>query len=271
MMRALYTGATGMLAQQTNVDNISNNLANVNTVGYKQEKAEFKSLLYQTIQTRTTTANGEEKPIPAQVGLGTRIASTTSIYKQGPMLASENDTDFAIVGDGFFAVRGADGETYYTRAGNFNWSIGTNGVTLTNSDGYPVLDRNNNLIVLPAGISSGNVVVSSDGSFGYKTANGAYVAMNQSFGLYQFNNPAGLDKTGDNLLEVTDASGAALNEATNANLIPSQVRQNYLEGSNVQVADEMVNLIIAQRAYQLNSKAITASDEMLEQANNLRR
>lgn len=271
MMRALYTGATGMLAQQTNVDNISNNLANVNTVGYKQEKAEFKSLLYQTIQTRTTTANGEEKPIPAQVGLGTRIASTTSIYKQGAMLASENDTDFAIVGDGFFAVRAADGETYYTRAGNFNWSIGNNGVTLTNSDGYPVLDTNNNPIVLPAGISSGNVVVSSDGSFGYTNANGAYVALNQSFGIFQFNNPAGLDKTGDNLLEVTDASGAALNEATNANLIRSEVRQNYLEGSNVQVADEMVNLIIAQRAYQLNSKAITTSDEMLEQANNLKR
>lgn len=271
MMRALYTGATGMLAQQTNVDNISNNLANVNTVGYKQEKAEFKSLLYQTIQTRTTTANGEEKPIPAQVGLGTRIASTTSIYKQGAMLASENDTDFAIVGDGFFAVRAADGETYYTRAGNFNWSMGNNGVTLTTSDGYPVLDTNNNPIVLPAGISSGNVVVSSDGSFGYTTADGTYVALNQSFGIFQFNNPAGLDKTGDNLLEVTDASGVALNEATNANLIPSEVRQNYLEGSNVQVADEMVNLIIAQRAYQLNSKAITTADEMLEQANNLRR
>lgn len=271
MMRALYTGATGMLAQQTNIDNISNNLANVNTVGYKQEKAEFKSLLYQTIQTRTTSANGEEKPIPAQVGLGTRIASTTSIYKQGAMMASENDTDFAIVGDGFFAVRGADGETYYTRAGNFNWSMGVNGVTLTNTDGYPVLGTNNNPIVLPNGITSGNVVVSSDGSFGYTNAEGAYVPLNQSFGIFQFNNPAGLDKVGDNLLEATDASGAAINEATNANVIRSEVRQNFLEGSNVQVADEMVNLIIAQRAYQLNSKAITVSDEMLEQANNLRR
>ena len=271
MMRALYTGASGMIAQQTNVDNISNNLANVNTVGYKQEKAEFKSLLYQTIQTRTTTANGEEKPIPAQVGLGKRIASTTSIYKQGAMLASENDTDFAIVGDGFFAVRGADGETYYTRAGNFNWAMGVNGVTLTNPDGYPVLDRNNNPIVLPAGVSSGSVKVSEDGTFGYMNAQGVYVPLNQTIGLFQFNNPAGLDKIGDNLLQVTPASGNPLNEATNANLIPSKVRQNFLEGSNVQVADEMVNLIIAQRAYQLNSKAITLSDEMLEQANNLRR
>lgn len=271
MMRALYTAATGMLAQQSNVDNISNNLANVNTVGFKQEKTEFKSLLYQTIQTRTTSANGEEKPISAQVGLGTRVASNTSIYTQGPMLASENNTDFAIVGDGFFAVRGADGETYYTRAGNFTWAVGVNGVTLTNSDGYPVLDTAGNQIVLPAGISSGNVEVSGNGAFGYRLANGTYVPMNQSFGLYQFNNPGGLEKTGDNLLAVTNASGNPLNEATTAGLIPSQVRQNYLEGANVQVADEMVNLIIAQRAYQLNSKAITASDEMLEQANNLRR
>lgn len=271
MMRALYTAATGMIAQQTNVDNISNNLANVNTVGYKQEKTEFKSLLYQTLQTRTTTANGEEKPVAAQVGLGTRVASTTSIYTQGAPTASENDSDFAIIGDGFFAVRGADGETYYTRAGNFNWSVGVNGVTLTNTDGYPVLNQAGNPIVLPAGVTSGNVEVALDGTIGYRTAAGAYVPMNQSIGLYQFNNPAGLEKTGDNLLEVTNASGQALNENTTAGIIRSQIKQSYLEASNVQVADEMVNMIIAQRAYQLNSKAITTADDMLEQANNLKR
>ena len=210
MMRALYTAATGMIAQQSNVDNISNNLSNVNTVGYKQEKMEFKSLLYQTIQTRTTSANGEEKPISAQVGLGTRVASNTSIYTQGSLMASENATDFAISGDGFFAVRGADGKTYYTRAGDFVWSVNAGGtLTLCTNEGYPVLDSNNQPINLPAGIS--------------------------------------------------------------ANLTKSKVLQKYLEGSNVQVADEMVNLIIAQRAYQLNSKAITTSDEMLEQANNLKR
>ena len=108
MMRSLYTAATGMRAQQTNVDNISNNLSNVNTVGYKTQKAEFKSLLYQTIQTRTTTANGEQKPIAAQVGLGTRIASNTAIFTQGALQASESNTDFAIDGGGFFAVRGAE-------------------------------------------------------------------------------------------------------------------------------------------------------------------
>lgn len=271
MMRALYTAATGMLAQQTNVDNISNNLSNVNTVGFKQEKAEFKSLLYQTIQTKTTSANGEQKPIPAQVGLGTRVVAVTSVYTQGALQASENDTDFAIVGDGFFAVRCADGETRYTRAGDFVWAVGTNGVTLTNPDGYPVLDSNNQQIVLPANISSSSVTVSSDGRIGYTTANGTYVNMNRQIGLFQFNNPSGLEKTGDNLLEVTAASGAAMNENTTAGLTRSQVRQNYLEASNVQVADEMVNMIIAQRAYQLNSKAITTSDEMLEMANNLKR
>ena len=109
MMRALYTAATGMIAEQTNVDTISHNLANVNTNGYKAERTEFKSLLYQTLQTKTTSANGEQKPVGAQVGLGTRVAATTSIYKQGALLESDNDTDFAIEGDGFFAVRGEDG------------------------------------------------------------------------------------------------------------------------------------------------------------------
>lgn len=271
MMRALYTAATGMIAQQSNVDNISNNLSNVNTVGYKEQKTEFKSLLYQTIQTRTTSANGEQKPISAQVGLGTRVAANTSIFTQGSFMDSESMTDFAIDGEGFFAIRGTDGETYYSRAGNFVWAVNGNARRLTTVDGYPVLDSNGNEITLPEGISSGQVNVSSDGAFGYTRGDGTFVDMNQSFGLYQFNNPAGLEKTGTNLLAVTPASGEPLNEANNANLIRSEVAQGYLEGSNVQVADEMVNLIIAQRAYQLNSKAITAADEMLEQANNLRR
>ena len=272
MMRALYTAATGMIAQQSNVDNISNNLSNVNTVGYKQEKMEFKSLLYQTIQTRTTSANGEEKPISAQEGLGTRVASNTSIYTQGSLMASENATDFAISCDGFFAVRGADGKTYYTRAGDFVWSVNAGGtLTLCTNEGYPVLDSNNQPINLPAGISAEKVIVSENGKMGYTNAAGTYVDMNQTIGLLQFNNQGGLEKTVNNLLAVTPASGNAMNESTTANLTKSKVLQKYLEGSNVQVADEMVNLIIAQRAYQLNSKAITTSDEMLEQANNLKR
>ena len=248
MTRSLYTAATGMIAQQANVDNISNNLANVNTVGYKEQKTEFKSLLYQTIQTRTTSANGEEKPISAQVGLGTRVAANTSIYTQGSPIESESASDFMIDGNGFFAVRGADGETYYTRAGNFVWAVNGNTIRLTTTDGYPVLDTNGNEITLPAGVSAGQVIVSGDGAFGYTNAAGAYVDMNRSFGIYQFNNPGGLEKVGQNLLAVTDASGEPLNEATNNNLMRSEVMQGYLEGSNVQVANEMVDLIVAQRA-----------------------
>lgn len=272
MMKALYTAATGMIAQQSNVDSISNNLSNVNTVGYKQERMEFKSLLYQTIQTKTTSANGAQKPISAQVGLGTRVASNTSVYTQGSLMTSESATDFAINGNGFFAVNGADGKTYYTRAGNFVWSVNAeNTLTLCTNEGYPVLDSNNQPIKLPAGINAEDVIVDESGKLGYTNATGAYVDINQTIGLFQFNNPSGLEKKGMNLLAVTPASGNAMNETTTANLTRSKILQKYLEGSNVQVADEMVNLIVAQRAYQLNSKAITTSDEMLEQANNLKR
>ena len=166
MVRSLYTAATGMRAQQQNVDNISNNLANVNTVGYKQQKTEFKSLLYQTIQTRTTTANGEQKPIGAQVGLGTRVASNTAIYTQGTPTATESGSDFAISGEGFFQVKGIGNEVYYTRAGNFTWAEGNNGVTLCTSDGYEVLDSTGKEIVLPKNVSSENVRVSTTGALG---------------------------------------------------------------------------------------------------------
>lgn len=271
MMRSLWTAASGMIAQQTNVDSISNNLANVNTTGYKTERAEFKSLLYQNMQTRTTTANGENKPVPAQVGLGTRVAAINSFYTQGNLQSTENETDFAIDGDGFFAVRGDDGNTYYTRNGSFFWAVGPTGTTLCNSDGYPVLDSNNNVIVVPNGVTSGSMRITSEGDIGYVTAQGAYVPMNQTIGLHQFTNPTGLQKLSRSLLAETDASGAPMNEATAAGLKRSSIRQYYLEGSNVQVADEMVNLIIAQRAYELNSKAIQASDDMLQQANNLKR
>ena len=165
MMRALYTAATGMIAEQTNVDTISHNLANVNTNGYKAERTEFKSLLYQTLQTKTTSANGDQKPVGAQVGLGTRVAATTSIYKQGALLESDNDTDFAIEGDGFFAVRGEDGQTYYTRNGNFTWSIDAAGNTiLTDSQGCPVLDARGNEIMGAEGTTSQSMGVSQDGS-----------------------------------------------------------------------------------------------------------
>lgn len=271
MMRSLWSAASGMISQQTAVDTIAHNLSNVNTTGYKTEKTEFKSLLYQTLQTRTTTANGENKPISAQVGLGTRVASITSNFTQGSMLASESYTSMAIAGDGFFSVRGADGNTYYTRNGDFKLSVGNDGnLTLVTADGYPVLDAEGNPITMPGDVSSSKIQVSTEGAFGYLDGNGNFVNV-ANIGLYQFSNPAGLEKLSNSLLAVTDASGEALNEANTANLIRSEVRQKYVEGSNVQVADEMVNLIVAQRAYEMNSKAIQAADDMLGQANQLKR
>ncbi len=272
MMRSLWSAASGMISQQTAVDTISNNLANVNTVGYKNEKAEFKSLLYQTLQTRTTSANGEEKPIPAQVGLGTRVASITSNFKQGALQESQSSTAFAIDGEGFFAVRGADGQTYYTRNGDFKLSVNADSsLTLVTADGYAVLDSNGNPIRIPAGVNTSKLVISTDGQFGYQDAAGNYVSLNQQLGVFQFNNPAGLEKLSSSLLAVTPASGAPINEATAVNITKSNVIAGYLEASNVQVADEMVNLIVAQRAYEMNSKAIQATDDMLGQANQLKR
>ena len=273
MMRALYTAATGMLAEQTNVDTIANNLSNVNTNGYKTERTEFKSLLYQTLQTKTTSANGEQKPVGAQVGLGTRVAATTSMYTQGALLESDSKTDFAIEGNGFFAVRGADGNTYYTRNGNFTWSLNAAGRTiLADQEGYPVLDSRGNEIMVPRNVSAESMVFSEDGSIAYRDPTTSQVIpLNQSFGIYQFNNPAGLEKLSSSRLQATPASGNALLEGATRGLTRSKVIQSRLEGSNVQVADEMVNMIVAQRAYELNSKAITTADSMLDTANNLKR
>lgn len=271
MVRSLWTAATGMLAQQTNIDTIANNLANVNTSGYKTQVNEFKSLLYQNIQTRTTSANGENKPSSAQVGLGVRNASISSIFNQGSLIANESDTAFAIDGKGFFAVRGADGNTYYTRNGNFKFSLATTGNMLATSEGLPVLDSNGNPIILGEEYIISQLSVSKDGSLCYPDANNNPQPIGITIGVFQFNNANGLEKLDDSLYRQTAASGQPINEATNNAVEKSSVIQGYLEGSNVQVVDEMVNMIVAQRAYELNSKAITASDEMLQQANNLRR
>lgn len=271
MVRSLWTAATGMIAQQTNVDTIANNLANVNTQGYKTQTNEFKSLLYQTLQTETTSSNGSQKPTSAQVGLGVRNSAISSVFKQGNLIASESDTAFAIDGKGFFAVRGEDGNTYYTRNGNFQFALGSNGNMLADSDGRPVLSTTGQPIVLGNNYVLSNVTVSKDGQLCYPDANNNAQPIGITIGLFQFNNPNGLERMGDSLYAQSAASGQALNEATNANVEKSSVIQRYLEGSNVQVVDEMVNMIVAQRAYELNSKAITASDEMLQQANNLKR
>ena len=271
MVRSLWTAASGMNAQQTNVDTIANNLANVNTTGYKAEVAEFKTLLYQTLQTKTTTANGANKPIGAQVGLGVRNSSIMSVFKQGAMLASDNTTAFAVSGRGFLALRGEDGKTYYTRNGNFNFTTAQTGMMLANSDGLPVLDSKGQPIVLGTQYVASKIGVDASGNLTYPDENNNAQPIGIQIGLFQFANPAGLEKVDSTMYLESAASGAVLNEATNNNLMKSEVHQGYLEGSSVQVADEMVNLIVAQRAYEMNSKAITTTDEMLQQANQLKR
>lgn len=272
MVRSLWTAATGMIAQQVNIDTIANNLANVNTTGYKTEVNEFKSLLYQNLQRKTTTADGRPKPTSAQVGLGVRNASITSLYKQGPLLSSEKDTNFAIDGKGFFAVQGGDGNTYYTRNGNFDWALGENKSNmLTTSDGLPVLDTQGRPIVLNSNYVVSSISVMADGSICYPDERNVPQPLGIQIGLTQFNNPAGLERMDETLYAESAASGQPINEFTSNAVEKSRVLQNYLEGSGVQVVDEMVNMIVAQRAYEMNSKAITASDEMMQQANNLRR
>ena len=271
MMRSLWSAASGMISQQTAVDTIANNLANVNTQGFKTQVNEFKTLLYQTLQTRTTTANGEQKPTSAQVGLGTRNSAITTIFKTGNMLASESDTAFALDGKGFFAVRGEDGNTYYTRNGNFVFTLGQNGNMLANTDGLPVMSSEGRPIVLSRELIVSNITVTADGELCYPDEKENPQPMGIRIGVFQFNNPNGLDKMAETLYAQSAASGQPINEATSNLVDKSAIYQNYIEGSNVQVVDEMVNMIVAQRAYELNSKAITTTDEMLQQANNLKR
>jgi len=273
MVRSLWSAASGMIAQQTNVDTIANNLANVNTTGYKAETAEFKSLLYQTMQTETTTANGVNKPISAQVGLGVRNSAITSVFNQGSLIASTSDTAFAIEGKGFFAVKGEDGQTYYTRNGNFNFNTGGGSkIVLSTSNGLPVLDSTGKEISLDTTkYQVSKISVDADGNLCYPDESNNPQPIGIKIGAFQFSNPAGLEKTSDTLYKVTVASGAALNEATNATLDKSKIHQGYLEQSSVQIVDEMVNMIVAQRAYEMNAKAITTTDEMMELANNLKR
>lgn len=270
MMRSLWTAASGMTTQQTNVDTISNNLANINTTGYKKETAEFKSLFYQTIQENSYDNNGNPKPTGIQVGLGVRNSAITSLYTQGSLLQTGNDYDFAIEGKGFFMVRAQDGSIGYTRNGSFGLATGVDGLTISDSDGNPLLDTTGSAIVIDDMYDPAKLTINEYGELTYPDDNNVQVAIGIEIGIAQFNNPAGLEKSSGSLLKETEASGLPRLEADDFMLEKSKIRQGYLEGSNVQAVDEIVNLIVAQRAYEMNSKIITAADQMLQQANNLR-
>lgn len=270
MMRALWTAASGMTSQQTNVDTIANNLSNINTAGYKTEKAEFKSLLYQNLQSQSTNSDGTNKPVSAQVGLGTRMASVTSNFVQGALNETGSFMDWGIEGEGFYKVDTGNKGILYTRNASFSLSIVEDGVMVTTSEGYPVLDKNNESIVIPDDYTISSLSITQDGKLYANNKAGELVDLGIQVGLVQFANPAGLEKTGNSFFMVTDNSGEPMEELTSTTLKLSNIRQKYLESSNVNAADEMVNLIVAQRAYEMNSKCISASDTMMQQANNLR-
>lgn len=270
MMRSLWTAASGMKSQQTSIDTISNNLANVNTTGYKKETTEFKSLLYQTIQKNSTDSNGDAKPVGIQVGLGVRNSAITSQFSQGAITETGNDLDFAVAGKGFFMVQQADQSVAYTRNGSFSFSVSNNGIALADSDGNVILDSAGAPIEVPSTYVASDLTFDEFGNIYYPDAQGVPQLIDKRIGLAQFNNPSGLEKISGSLLKETDASGQVRIETQDAGLQLSKIRQKYLEGSNVQAVEEMVSLIVTQRAYEMSSKAITASDEMLQQANNLR-
>jgi flagellar basal-body rod protein FlgG len=260
MIRALYTAAAGMQSQQMNLDVISNNLANVNTTGYKETKLQFQDVLYQTTrEAGSDQGAGNQLPESLQIGQGAVPVSTERLFTQGEMSQTGGNLDIAIQGNGFFQVQLPDGTLAYTRDGSFKSDSQGRVVT---SDGYPV---QGGFQPVPNGAT--NVTISASGSVTYTTAGGTTSSQVQ---IARFNNPGGLDAVGQNLYKETVASGTAELGDPSQNGF-GQLQQGYLELSNVSVVTEMVNLILAQRAYEVNSKAVQAADEMMQQSNNLMR
>ena len=261
-----------MTAQQTNVDVIANNLANVNTAGFKRERTEFKSLLYQTMQRATVDpGTGITGPSNLQVGLGVRPISTTRIFEMGNLERTDNALDFAINGPGFFAIQRNLDTVAYSRDGNFRLSVADGGLMLVTAEGFPVLGADGEVIIIPEEVNISTMRVMEDGTIMFMTAEGEAEDLGLQIALVQFSNVQGLEAIGSNLFLATVASGGPLMEADGETTQVSEILQGFIEMSNVQLAEEMVRLIIAQRAYEINSRAIQASDDMLQQANNLRR
>lgn len=270
MMRALWTAATGMTGQQTNVDVIANNLSNVNTTAYKKSRVEFKDLVYDN-RNRAYNLKEKDTPVDLQVGLGAKPAATLKDFTDGTYTMTEKSTDLAISGDGFFTVRNNEQEILFTRDGNFSFSPIDEGNMLVNSQGFPVLDAEGNEIILDIE-NPDNFMVQNDGKIFLRNSADEVVDTGIEIGVVKFRNPAGLLSIGSNNYTPTVASGEAMWEnAFDEGEERSLVMQNQLEGSNVELVEEMVNLIVAQRAYEINSKTVNAADEMLQQANNLKR
>ena len=263
MIRALYSAASGMTAQQTNVDNIANNLANANTIGYKMRRAQFQDLLYQSV-VQPGSAAGQQTVVPTglQVGLGTRTASNEIIFTQGDFSQTDNPLDLVIQGKGFFQVRRPNGELAYTRAGNFHLDRDGNVVT---ADGNAIEPQ----ITIPA--SAQQISIAQDGTVSYTLPNQTAAQQAGQIQLANFQNPAGLNSIGGNLYTPTDASGDPTVGVPGGQEGLGTVLQGYTEGSNVSVVEEFINLIVAQRGYEANSKVVQAADNMYQQVNNITR
>lgn len=265
MIRSLWTAATGMKAQQLNIDTISNNLANVNTNGYKTQRAEFKDLLYAAIK-KTNLRDDQGAPVNLEVGHGVMPSATTRDFRKGSLIETQNDLDFAIDGEGFFSVLLPNDQVRYTRDGSFKLSVDGDEAMLVTSDGYMVLNEDDDAIIIENGMK--DITVDQLGYITAKDIDGETVELGR-LKLINFMNPAGLLSEGQNLYSPTAASGEEY--LLEPEEMDSKVIQKYLEASNVQVVEEMVKMITAQRAYEINSKAIQVSDEMLQMANSLRR
>lgn len=262
MMPALWTAGSGMRAQQMMIDTISNNLANVNTVGFKKSRVDFQDLLYQTMRgAGTPSVRGSLIPVGVQLGHGVRPAATQKVFTEGDIRPSDNPLDMVIEGDGFFRILMPDGEVAYTRDGTFK--VDSEGRMVT-TDGFPVEPE----IVIPADAKS--VTISADGTVSVLLPGQNEPQVLGQLMLTKFINPAGLESIGRNLYRSTPATGDPVDGTPGIDGFGS-ISQGYLEMANVQVVEEMVNMIVAQRAYEVNAKAIQASDEMLQLANNLRR
>jgi flagellar basal-body rod protein FlgG len=251
-----------MNTQTQNMNVISNNLANVNTTGFKKSRADFQDLMYQTVQNPgSPSTSAAQIPVGIQFGMGSKLAAVSKQFTPGDFSNTGNALDIAIEGDGFFQIQMPDGSTAYSRAGAFK--MDSNGRVVT-SDGFPMLPE----IVIPA--NSTKITIGSDGTVSAVQSGQTTASTVGNIQLANFTNPSGLSSIGKNLYQQTDASGNATT-GTPGQTGLGTISQGFLEMSNVNLAEEMVNMIIGQRAYEANSKAITTSDEMLQNANNLKR
>ena len=261
MIRALYSAASGMMAQQLNVDNIANNLANANTTGFKNRKVQFQDLFYQTLTAPGTQA-GEQTVFPTglQLGLGARVVANEVIFRQGDFIGTGNPLDLVIEGNGFFQIRQPTGELAYTRAGSFQ--LNRDGQLVTNNGDF--LEPN---ITVPQNVL--DVSIGLDGTVSYTQPGQNQAQQAGTIEIAMFQNPAGLKALGNNLFQPTEASGDPITGLPGGQEGLGRLRQGFLENSNVSVVEEFIQLITAQRAYEANARVVRTADEMYEQANSL--